>query len=400
MSVPLAVVVKQQFEAAFALPRPFMVTFFRRLIDEMVSPLAVSDPQRKSKRREELNALLASNSEKNGPCGTTAWKKIVKDARRAYEGCFILLEYVRLCWSRDIRIFNMNSLRQKYAEVEAVDDTEAAILLKYRNVMMSALLSNSENLRKDMLIETCVRISEGAGAATKYARGGGKQRVATNNREIIFERESGVPPKACREPCNAGQTSVSRANTVGSKGSRVPCGQVTARKKRTLTASTPGIESCETSGKAAKRPRARALQKVPCRPAEEHNVSALAHCSEMELIYQSFQSEGTLSMDEGSFGSQASEGWFPAVVKQEPASCESGRDVPQGAGLCTESFWRLHDTAAIKCEPRDAVYDIDCDTRCPSPLGCELDMHLEHGLGCDATEDPAIPEELLVWCMQ
>jgi hypothetical protein len=67
MSVPLAVVVQQQFEAAFAPPRAFMVTFFRRMISEMVSPvgkIAVLDPQRKRKRREELNALLASNSEK------------------------------------------------------------------------------------------------------------------------------------------------------------------------------------------------------------------------------------------------------------------------------------------------------------------------------------------------
>jgi hypothetical protein len=278
----------------------------------------------------------------------------------------------------------MNSLRQKYAEVEAVDDTEAAILLKYRNVMMSALLSNSENLRKDMLIETCVRISEGAGAATKYARGGGKQRVATNNREIIFERERGLPPKACREGCTVDPTSVSRANTMESKGSRVHCGQVNTRKKRTLTAPTLGIESCETSGKAAKRPRARALQQVPCRPAEELNVSALAHCSEMELIYQSFQNEGPLSTDEGSFGSQASEGWFPAVVKQEPASCESRRDVPLGAAMRTESFGRLHNTAAIKCEPRDTQCDPDCDTIAP------------HGWDSDATEDLAT-DDLLVW---
>jgi hypothetical protein len=264
----------------------------------------------------------------------------------------------------------MNSLRQKYPEVEAVEYTEAATLLVYRNAMMSAKLVNPENLRKDMLIETCVRISEGASAATKYARGGGKQRVATINREIIFERESGLPPKACREGCTVDPTSVSRANTMGSKGSRVPCGQGTAGKKRTLTAPTPGIESCETSGKAAKRPRA--LQEAPCRPAEERNMSALAHCSEMELIYQSFQNEGSLSMDEGSFGSQASEGWFPAVVKQEPASCESKRDVPQGASLSAESFGDQHSVAAVKCEPRDAVYDSDCDTVpcCPSPPGC------------------------------
>jgi hypothetical protein len=396
MSIPLAVVVQQQFEAAFAPPRPFMAAFFRGMIDDMVSldKIAVLDPQRRRKRREELNALLASNSEKNGPCGATAWKKIVKDARRAFEGCFILLEYVRLCWSSDIRICDMNSLRQKYPEVEAVEYTEAATLLVYRNAMMSAKLVNSENLRKDMLIETCVRISEGAGAATKYARGGGKQRVATNNREIIFERENGLPPKACREGCTVDPTSVSRANTVGSKGSRVPCGQVTARKKRTLTAPTPGTETCATSGKAAKRPRARALQEAPCRPAEELNVSALAHCSEMELIYQSFQNEGPLSTDEGSFGSQASEGWFPAVVKQEPASGESRRDVPQGTALHTESFGGLHNTAAIKCEPRDARCDPDCDTI--APHGSELAVHLEPGWDSDATEDLAT-DELLVW---
>jgi hypothetical protein len=382
-----------------------MVTFFRRMIGEMVSPLnkiAVLDPQRRRKRREELNALLASNSEKNGPCGATAWKKIVKDARRAFEGCFILLEYVRLCWCQDVRIFDMQNLRQKYPEVEAVEDTEAAMLLVYRNAMMSAMLVNSENLRKDMLIESCVRISEGAGAATKYARGGGKQRVATNNREIIFERESGLPPKACREGCTVDPTSVSRANTMGSKGSRVHCGQVNPRKKRILTAPTPGVESCETSGKAAKRPRARALQKVPCRPAEEHNVSALAHCSEMELIYQSFQNEGPLSTDEGSFGSQASEGWFPAVMKQEPASCELRRDIPQGAALRTDSFGDRHSVAAIKCEPISDTNDIDCDTRCPSPLGCELGMQFEPGLDCDATADeslgPAIRAALRAWC--
>jgi hypothetical protein len=400
MSVPLAVVVKQQFEAAFALPRPFMVTFFRRLMDEMVSPLAVSDPQRKSKRREELNALLASNSEKNGPCGTTAWKKIVKDARRAYEGCFILLEYVRLCCSRDFRIFDMDSLRQKYAEIEAVDDTEAAILLKYRNVMMSALLSNSENLRKDMLIETCVRISEGAGAATKYARGGGKQRVATNNREIIFERESGVPPKACREACIGGLTSVSRANTVESRGSRIPCGQGSTRKKRTRAAPTPGTETSATSGNAAKRPRAHSLEDVGDCSVQDAYTSALACNSEMDSMFWSFYNEEPLGMEQRPSLSQASEGWYPAVVKQEPASGELRRDVPQGAGLCTASFGGLHNTAAIKCEPRDAVYDSDCDTRCPSPLGCELGMHFEPGLDCDATEVPAISDELLVWCTQ
>jgi hypothetical protein len=391
MSIPLAVVFKQQFEAAFALPRPFMVAFFRRLVDEMVSPLgkiAVLDPQRKSKRREELNALLASNSEKNNPCGVNAWKKIVKDARRAYEGCFILLEYVRLCCSRDFRIFDMNSLCQKYPEVDAVEYTEAATLLVYRNAMMSAMLVNSENLRKDMLIETCVRISEGAGAATKYARGGGKQRVATNNREIIFERESGLPPKACREGYIAGSisrsSSIPRANTVENTNSQVPCGQVTARKKRTRAAPSPGTEICADAGNAAKRPRAHTLENVGDSPVQDAYTCALACNPEMESMFWSFYNEGPLSAGQGMSGSQASEGWYPVVVKQEPASCELRRDVSQGASLRAESVGGPHNTAAIKCEPRDARCDPDCDTIAP------------HGWDSDATEDLAT-DELLVW---
>jgi hypothetical protein len=57
MSVPLAVEIKRKFEASFAPSRPFMITFFRRMIDEMVSPLdniAVLDPQRKRKKARRV----------------------------------------------------------------------------------------------------------------------------------------------------------------------------------------------------------------------------------------------------------------------------------------------------------------------------------------------------------
>jgi hypothetical protein len=194
---------KVKFDEAFAPPLPCLRTFYHGVIDTLVSPfdtLIAVDEIRKCAQREELNALLNVQAELEVPkMATKAWEKLYHDAKWAFEGCFILVDYVRLYCANDKRLFDMSKLYPKYPEIGYVGAMEAGVLLKYTNVMIAALSSTKAVGHKAMLIDVCARISEEASATNKYKRGGGTQKVMSSIREIIYEGEGGVDPKLCRE---------------------------------------------------------------------------------------------------------------------------------------------------------------------------------------------------------
>jgi hypothetical protein len=197
--------VKRMFDEAFAPPRPCLAAFFHGVIDTLFSAsdkILPVNQKLKKKQRDKLNALLNVESELEGPEMAEAWKIIDHDARWAFEGCFILVGYLSLSLAIDIRLLDMNRLYQRYPRIMdagAPGSAEAVVLLQYTNVMKTALLSTKPSGRKAMLIDICVRLSEGASAADKYKRGSGPQTTGSTLREIIFERESGTVPKPCRE---------------------------------------------------------------------------------------------------------------------------------------------------------------------------------------------------------
>jgi hypothetical protein len=219
--------VKRMFGEAFAPLLPCLETYFHGVIDTLISAsdeIVSADQNLKAKQRNQLNALLKAQSKLEGPEKAEAWKIIDHDARWAFEGCFILVGYLSLSLAMDIRLLDMNRLYQRYPKIMAAvapGSAEAAVLLEFTNVMKTALLSTKPSGHKAMLIEICVRLSEGASAADKYKRGSGPQTTGSTRREIIFERESGSVPKPCREKREALRLSTALA-TAGATDNDTP----------------------------------------------------------------------------------------------------------------------------------------------------------------------------------
>jgi hypothetical protein len=346
--------VKRMLDKAFAPPRPCLATFLHDVIDTLVSPsdeIIPINQKLKGKQRSELNALLKRQSELEGPA------VIHRTIIRAFEACFVLVDFVRLQGATDIRLFDMQRLLCKYPQVACVDDDEAHALLVYRNVMMTALLSIAAVLHKDMLIDICVRFSEGAGAATKYSRGGGTQTDGTDHREDIYAIESGIAPKPCRVERTAREASAldmlfTRSNKKAVAKDR-PCvvsGVPAIHRKLPRTAKS-AIPSKAMKANAAKRQRVDSRPDAPDHSASDQRVQLTISTSEIEFVFRSFQVEPFLGDDEELRDLNSVESCWMGAVSQCPEHCELESNGPHDAALHTSCVALEQSAAAIECDP-------------------------------------------------
>jgi hypothetical protein len=350
--------VKRKFDKAFVLPRSCFAAFLHGVIDTWVLPsdkVVPADKARKKKQRNNLNALLNRESELEGP------EVIDKDVRRAFEACFVIIDRVCLRRAKDVRLFDLKKLYLKYPEVDGVNDEEARVLLKFRNVMMTALLSIPADRHKEMLIDICVRLSEDASATAKYSRGGGKQTDESTNREIIFERESLREPKLCREantprePLTGGPLiEVTNKKAAVKKRLRAELGVAAVPRKQPRTGQT-GVKSGAVKANAAVWQRIDLRSDALDRFVGDQLIQLTISTSEIECIYRSFHVEAFLGDDEEIRDLNTVESCWMGVVSQCPEHCELESNVPQDAALHISCVGLPHRSAAIECDPCSGV---------------------------------------------
>jgi hypothetical protein len=350
--------VKRKFDRAFVLPRSCFATFLHGVIDTWVLPsdkVVPVDKARKKKQRNELNALLNRESELKGS------EVADKDVRRAFEACFVIIDRVCLRRAKDVRLFDLKKLYLKYPEVDGVDDEEAGVLLKFRNVMMTALLSIPAAHHKEMLIDICVRLSEGASASAKYSRGGGTQTDASTNREIIFERESKRDPKLCREanaerrtPTGGPLIEVTNKNAVMKKRPRAELGVTAVPRKQPRTGQT-GVKSGAVKANAAKRQRIDLRPDALDRFASDQHVLVTVSNAEIETILCSLMAENYRGDDEERRDMDCFRNWWDGGVSLCPEHWVLDSNVLQDAALHISCADPPHISAAIECDPCSGV---------------------------------------------
>jgi hypothetical protein len=349
--------VKRKFDRAFVLPRSCFATFLHGVIDTWVLPsdkVVPVDKARKKKQRNELNALLNRESEKGS-------EVVDKDVRRAFEACFVIIDRVWLRRAKDIRLFDLKKLYLKYPEVDGVNDEEAGVLLKFRNVMMTALLSIPAAHHKEMLIDICVRLSEDASAPAKYSRGGGKQTVESTNREIIFERESKRDPKLCREanaerrtPTGGFLIEVTNKKAAVKKRPRAELGVTAVHRKQPLTKES-GVKRGAANNNAAKRQRVSPPPDAPDRFASDQRVQLTISTSEIGFVYRSFQVEPFRGDDEEGWDMDCFRNWWSGGVSLCREHWVLDSNVLQDAALHISCADPPHISAPIECDPCSGV---------------------------------------------
>jgi hypothetical protein len=345
---------KLKFDEAFAPPRPCLRKFYHGVIDALVSPfdtLIAVDEILKCAQREQLNVLLNVQAELEVPkMAKKAWEKLYHDAKWAFEGCFILVDYVRLYCANDKRLFDMSKLYPKYPEIGYVGAMEAGVLLKYTNVMVAALSSTKAVGHKAMLIDVCARISEEASATNKYKRGGGgTQKVMSSIREIIYEGEGGVDPKLCRELRGAlierlaalyvaatagkaatakkGPSSVTTPTSVGNKrpAPHTPLSVTSsgdAAVQQTLSPIACGGVACSGMGaeKVAKRQRVTSPLRAPDATAKAQPALPTLRTADVKAAIRALHSGGRGGAAEEWRILAAIGGWKAGDLQPEPES--------------------------------------------------------------------------------
>jgi tellurite resistance protein len=349
-------IVKCMINQAFELPRPDIAKYLYGVIDTLVLPsdkIAPVDQKLKAKQREKLNTLLKAESKLEGP------EVIRNNIIRAFEACFVVVDYVRLHLAEDIRLFDMERLNFEYAdEVVGVDDDEARTLLVYRNVMMTALTSIPDANHKGMLVDICIRLSEDAGAPAKYSWGGRGQTDESTRREIIFERECGRDAKQCRVMYAAHKALKAGAvanKCVGATKKAPAVLSVTATPLKRPHAPASHLETMSVTDNDAKRQRGASdgMANVP-------PVLPLVRTATLPAAIRTLQNDGGGSDVEERLAPAAIGGWEAGGFMPGPVRCEAESYVLQRAVVD-------HGTqppAAVALEPwvRDFLdYMQDCD---------------------------------------
>jgi hypothetical protein len=208
--------IQSKFAAAFS-PNPLLEDFFLGVIERWYQ---LQSSSRSTFFGETKDATLRKFNDKfsdfqNRPPENVDANYTSSEARtaakRALRGLWVLLAHYEQLDSN--LILSEDQFLEKYSEFARIEDQ---YLLSFRNFLAVALTVEKAEGNKNVLIEICARLSEGA-TAKKYITGGGTRsgsETPTSRRLLVFEEESGTKTKPRPERRMKDARTVSPATTA------------------------------------------------------------------------------------------------------------------------------------------------------------------------------------------